>query len=630
MTVFIRNQFLIVLSLFFISALCQAEDCRSAFSKKEVKKPLTMKQKVGETLKNKKAFIRDYQGQAGYLNFTEGLTKNMDYVFELVSQVYSKKERKALGWQKFQGTVEEFKETLKRILNNEGKVRPKYKGMEGYLLYADTFYKGDMQKAYKNVSAVLGTMQALDWQSFRGTSHELRKMQILDDEGKVRPKYKGMEGYLLYADTFYEGDMQKTYMNVSAVLEKNQMQILSWQKFQGKAQDYRKDEAQILDDKDNLKYKGMEGYALYADSFYEGDMQKAYKNVSAVLSKNQMQILQWQLFAGTLEEFRGMRSKILTVNGNVRSKYKNIEGYVLYADSFYEGDMKKAYKNVSAVLDKKEMQVLQWQSFQGTSHELRKMHILDDKDNLKYKGMEGHALYADSFYEGDMKKTYVNVSAVLSKEEMRVLGWKLFEGSAQEYRKTEAQILTAKGNLRSKYKGMEGYALYADRFYEGDMKKTYVNVSTVLAKEGMRLLGWKLFQGKAQEYRKTEARILDEEGKPRAEYKGMEGYVLYADTFSEGNMKKAYRQVSAVLGGFQNIKKLDLGWKLFHGFTIQYHALKDLFYESEELKGLESQERVAREIFKGDMKKTYYNVSILKEELLGGHKAFTGLEWTNR
>ena len=764
-SMFIRNKILL-LGLFFTGLFSQAEDgnCRAVFD--------SAKGEVREALKDKPAFITDYAGQDGYLRFVESLkaTRSMDYVFKLVSQILNKTEKKIIGWQKFYGTAKEYVQTLERILVDQKNVRSKYKGMKGYLLYANDFYKGDMQITYKNISTVLNKrqirelgwqyfqgstkdynktetqilnenarskykgmegyalyadhfnkgdmrktyknvsvvlskrqMRELDWQAFQGKTQEFRELrsQILDKKGKV--KYKGMEGCVLYADSFFKGDMHRTYVNTSAVLSKKEMQTLQWQIFQGSTKDYRKTLERVLDDKGNVRveYKGMYGYALYADNFNYGDMRKTYINISAVLSKRQMRELNWQAFQGSTKSYRKARSQILTDNGVIRSEYKNLEGYILYTDIFsdgnmkkayrntsavldkrqmrelgwqafqgstedyrkaqmqildsegkirseyrgiegyilyadrsYEGDMQKAYTNISAVLDKSQMQELGWQSFQGTTQEFRKQRdqILDQKGSLisKYKNRKGHVLYSDSFYEGDMKKAYKNTSAVLNKADMQVLKWQYFQGTTKNYRKTEAQILDDEGKVRSKYKDMEGYVLYADNFSEGSMKQTHLNVSAILDRKQMRELGWQLFRGSVQEFKEERSQILNSEGKVRPEYKGMEGYALYADSFYEGDMQKTYQQISTVLGGLYKMKEFGLSWKQFKGFVSQYYALKELFerYEIEELKGSEGQEMVIREVFNGNKYKAYHNVSILRESLLGSREAFTELGWT--
>jgi len=97
-------------------------------------------------------------------------------------------------------------------------------------------------------------------------------------------------------------------------------------------------------------------------------------------------------------------------------------------------------------------------------------------------------------------------------------------------------------------------------------------------------------------------------------------------------MQKAYMNVSAVLGGVHNTRELGLGWKKFQGTVSQFEKLQKLFklYEIEELSGVEGQKKVAKEIFKGDTVKTYKNVSVLREPLLGSWEAFKELNWIKK
>ncbi|MCZ0932037.1 MAG: hypothetical protein OXJ52_02675, partial [Oligoflexia bacterium] len=171
-----------------------------------------IRQKIGN---DRVSFINEYQDQEGYLRFTEELKKgqNMQYALEVISKTLDEKERKELGWQAFQGTTEEYKE--------------------------------------------LGG-------------------KILDTDGNIKPEYIGKEGYALFAKEHYDGDMQKTYINISAVLDKKQKTGLGWQEFQGTIEEYRKLREKILGAEGNIKpeYIGREGYALFAKEHYDGDMQK--------------------------------------------------------------------------------------------------------------------------------------------------------------------------------------------------------------------------------------------------------------------------------------------------------------------------------------------------------------------
>ena len=143
-----------LLSVILISLppVSQAEtgDCENAITGKDL-----ILEKI---TKDRASFIRDYQGQVAYLRFTEELPiqLRMDYVFAVVSQNLSEKEKKELNWQAFLGTTEEYRELRELILDNQGNIKPKYIGMDKYASFAHTHFKGNMRTAYENISAVLG------------------------------------------------------------------------------------------------------------------------------------------------------------------------------------------------------------------------------------------------------------------------------------------------------------------------------------------------------------------------------------------------------------------------------------------------------------------------------------------
>ena len=608
--------------------------CRLSFT--------TAKEEISQkVIKNKPLFIKSYKGQEGYLRFVEELSNSdgMNYVFNLVSKILNKKQMKELGWQQYKGSVSEYRKLRAKILDQNGVVRPEYRGMEGYALFAEQEFSGEMLKTYVNVSAILNKkqMKELGWQGYQGSVSEYRKLRakILDQNGVVRPEYRGMEGYALFAEREFSGEMHKTYQNVSAILNKKQMKELGWQQYQGSLSEYRKLRAKILDQNGGLRpeYIGMEGYALFAEREFSGEMQKTYQNVSAILNKKQMKELGWQKYQGSLSDYRKLRAKILDHNGVVRPEYIGMEGYALFAEREFSGDMQKTYQNVSAVLDTKQMKELGWQQYHGRVPEYRKLRakILDQNGVVRpeYIGMEGYALFAEREFSGDMQKTYQNVSAVLDKKQMKELGWQAYHGRVPEYRKLRAKILDQNGVVRPEYRGMEGYALFAEQEFSGEMQKTYNNVSAILDTKQMKELGWQQYQGRVPEYRKLRAKILDQNGVVRPEYIGMEGYALFAEQEFSGDMKKTYVNVSAVLGGIKEIRELGLGWKSFQGNVLQFYTLKELFdtYGVKELKGLDGQGKVAREIFDGNRRKAYQNVSVLREELLGSRKAFNELKW---
>ena len=180
------------------------------------------------------------------------------------------------------------------------------------------------------------------------------------------------------------------------------------------------------------------------------------------------------------------------------------------------------------------------------------------------------------------------------------------------------------------YQGQRAYLHFTEELpIQLNMAYVFIVVSQNLSEKEKKDLNWQQFQGTTEEYRELRELILDNQGNIKSEYIGMDGYTSFANTHFEGDMQKTYKNISAVLGGVKATRALGLQWKSFQGTTSQFYALKELFkrYGVEQLRGSDGQKKVAREIFKGNRQRTYHNVSILREELLGSKTAFNELKW---
>ena len=170
-------------------------------------------------------------------------------------------------------------------------------------------------------------------------------------------QYSGQNGHVRFVEEHLSSlQMNTVFHYTSAVLSESKKKALNWQKYEGNTKEFREERSKILDSKEKVKaeYQGLDGYALYADEFYGGekqelgDMLRAYKNVSAVLSESEKEGLNWQAYQGTTKEFREERSRILDSKEKVKAEYRGSDGYALYADEFYGGekqelgDMKKS------------------------------------------------------------------------------------------------------------------------------------------------------------------------------------------------------------------------------------------------------------------------------------------------
>ena len=387
--------------------------------------------------------------------------------------------------------------------------------------------------------------------------------------------------------------------------------------------------SKILNDNGNVRgeYVGMEGLVRFAKQYVNGQMRKAYQNVSAVLGKSKFKKLGWKQFQGTVAEFRAFRGKILNKKGRVREEYVGMEGCARFAEQHVNGQMKKAFINVSAVLNRVEFAALIWQAFQGTVAEFRAFRdkILNKDGSVReeYVGMEGCARFAEKYVNGQMLQAFKNVSAVLNRVEFAALIWQAFQGTVAEFRAFRDKILNKDGSVREEYVGMEGCARFAERYMNGQMQKAFKNVSAVLNRVEFADLIWQGFHGTVAEFRAFRDKILNKEGSVREEYVGMEGCARFAEKYVDGQMQKAFINVSAVLN---RVEFTELDWQQFQGTTVQFHALLEDFskHYPEGYKDLKGQQRLANQIFKGDMLKTYRNVSVLRGHFFGEDKGKDG------
>ena len=252
-------------------------------------------------------FIKEeYQGQEGYLKFIKdhyGQEASMSTIFDKVSKAFKSTSIERPNWKNFPGRVFEFEELL-RLVNQEDFIE-RYRGQyKGYPAFAVEYVDGNMATAYIRLSAILdkNKFKELAWQGFQGSVKEFQVLpqKILNAEGYLKTEYLGQQGYLQFALDHPEmfmrkrtqniaGDnkptdqannilMDKTFKNVSAVLDDEVFDRLGWQQFQGNASEFQELIGKILNVNGSLKeeYLGQEGYLKFALDNPEMFIRKKY------------------------------------------------------------------------------------------------------------------------------------------------------------------------------------------------------------------------------------------------------------------------------------------------------------------------------------------------------------------
>ena len=430
--------------------------------------------------------------------------------------------------------------------------------------------------------------------------------------------YKGQKGYLRFVEEHFPNlQMDTVFVYVSKILPKKEFKKLGWQRYNGTVKEFQEERGRLFNEQGGLReeFIGMEGYARYAEKHHDSQMQRAFANVSAVLSKVEMRELSWQLYHGAVKEFQEERGRLLNKQGKLRKELMGPEGNARYAETHHDSQMQKAFTNVSAVLSKAEMKELGWQQYQGTVKEFQeeRSRVLNEQGGLReeFIGLEGNARYAETHHDSQMLRAFKNVSAVLSKAEMRELGWQDYHGTVKEFQEERSRVLNEQGRLREEFIGLEGYARYAETHHDSQMQRAFQNVSVVLSKVEMKELGWQQYQGTAKEFQEERSRVLNEQGELREEFIGPEGNARYAKEHHNSQMLRTFINVSAVIS---KLEMKELNWQKYIGTVNSFREERGrLFNEKGELReesiGPEGNARYAERHHDSHMERAFINVS---------------------
>ena len=359
---------------------------------------------------------------------------------------------------------------------------------ESLIVIAHYFYGGNMTKTFQNISTVSKmTEQAMPegWKEFHGNTTEFRLLARRLRLGEIKAE---INGYLNAADEIYGGDMEKTFINTSAVAQMTGKAIPEgWQQFHGNTTEFR-DLAKHLGEVSS----NIEGYLATADKLYRGNMKKTFENISAVTQMTEQTMPKgWQMFEGNTTEFRDLAKRLSEVN-------VGIEGYINAARDLYRGDMAKTFKNISAVAQMNGQAMPDgWQCFHGNTTEFRFLarRLRLGKINTS---IEGYLNIADELYKGDMGKTFRNISVVAHMNLQEIPErWRQFYGNTIEFR-----FLARRLRLGEISTNIDGYLTIADELYRGDMGKTFKSISAVTQMIGKPMPeGWKYFHGNTSNFK---------------------------------------------------------------------------------------------------------------------------------
>ena len=394
--------------------------------------------KTKRILVNESGNIRpEYRGENGYIKFSrviftaEGKDPeqtpdsgiNMERAFSMASAVLDYSTFMSLNWRYFEGTLAEFKKTKRILVDKNGNIRPEYRGENGYIRFSRVFFTAEgkdpeqtpdweirMEMTYWMASAVLDrhTFKKLRWRPFPGNLALFNRAKgiLLDEHGNIRPGYEGQDGYIKFSRVAlaaegkdpeqtpdWEINMDRAFEMASAVLDNSTFMSLNWQYFLGTPAEFKKTRRILVDESGNILpgYEGRDGYIRFARVFYTAEgqdpeqipasvinMWTAFEMASAVLDRPTFKKLRWRVFPDNLDKFNKVKGILFDEYGNIRSGYKDQDGYIKFARLVFtaeeqdpketpasEINLERAFEMASGVMDRPTFRSLRWQRFPG-------------------------------------------------------------------------------------------------------------------------------------------------------------------------------------------------------------------------------------------------------------------------
>lgn len=80
---------------------------------------------------------------------------------------------------------------------------------------------------------------------------------------------------------------------------------------------------------------------------------------------------------------------------------------------------------------------------------------------LVYKGQGGYLFFAQTVFNGDLKKAFEVADFVLGSEELKILEWKKYSGSIKQFNK-DRELLILGDRVRPEFMGHAGFFYFVE------------------------------------------------------------------------------------------------------------------------------------------------------------------------
>lgn len=348
-------------------------------------------------------------------------------------------------------------------------------------------------------------------------------------------EFQGISGQIRYAQMYFNGEVERSYENVSTVLSEDKFKSLGWSDLiKGTAQEVSLVRGKLIisDGKLVSEYLGQAGYSLLAKEWSHLSMDQIYERVQHSLSAFEMNELGWSgPSVYSVDQFDSERSHLIDEKGMILEQFKGQDGQARYASLYHGGEMFLAHKMALTLLSPSEFDDLEWskKAYFGKvrTFSAERSQFIDAHGKVKsgIKGREGYINFVqmNSTHSANESMVFVYKEAqkLLSESELKDLDWKLpFEGKVSELIEMRQSILNREGNIDlDSWFGRKNMYEFVKKIignqefnnYKSTQIKVLNNLKVAFSEKELSLLGWDEKSTETSFFERMEDKFIEEQ-----------------------------------------------------------------------------------------------------------------------
>jgi hypothetical protein len=506
-----------------------------------------------------------------------------------------------------------------------------------YMGVARKYFSGNLFDAYRRIGSLVkkGTISkdSSIWKALStiGTISTNVENVLLILKDTTILNEPGIEGYMKFADKYFNGGMSNAYRTMSSLVKAGKIRednpLVSSMQVLGNIPISTNTITEILKDTEVFKLKGIWGYRTLADRYFNGSMSSAYRITSSLVKAEKVKddnlLVDSIKTIGNIVPTTSIITEIL--NDKEIFDLNGIDGYIAFAEKYFNGNMLDAHQTISALyragsVNKNSNLWLSMKKIGGMKMNVSNLEKLyQDQDIININDLTGYIDLSRKHFGGNLFNTYVTIASLVRSDKIPSDStlWKTLRKNGSLFGTVETLELMTNDSEILDSTGVIGYMNFAQKYFRGNMQIAYRQLA-VLAKTNSTISEsslWKSINRIGQ--LRTNIKVVKA---LTGDYdihleKGLEGYMKFADKYFNGSMQSAFTTLTSLVNSGLILDSAPL-WKTVNSIgaiNLDTTTVGTILNDSSivNLERLNGYIKIANKYFNGNLLNTYKAVSSL-------------------